>query len=249
MPEQEELHEKHTIGDMARSVRDRAGLSVDRFSHLAGVPIDFINALERDEYDRLPARPYVLGMLKKYGELCDAPYDEFVSLWMRTGSIRSSGKTDTLPRNRFAKPRSRAWDKLDFHPAIWLVIAVGLYVLVQIGYLAMPVRVRFSQPADVVHDSTAVLAGTFRGYVRNAWLNSDLMTVKQNAFSQSVYLNPGVNTFEVKASNFFRVQTTAKKIIVYENPAQPSQPQNQRLHTPMPTASIEPIVPTSTRGM
>jgi len=206
----------HTIGDVLRSVRVRAGFSIEKFSQTSGVRDAYLIAFERNSFGELPSQPYILGILKKYSVLCDVSYEELFTVCVASGCCKTSGKLDTLPKNRFAQPKHFLWEKFDMHPALWLAIAVAAYVLFQIGYLAMPVRIILSQQYDVSHDNPVVLEGMFRGYVRAAWLNGEYISIKQNTFRQSVYLNPGVNTIEIRAVNFFRSETTQKKIIVYE---------------------------------
>ncbi len=220
----------HTIGDTLRLVRENAGFSVEKFSQLSGIRDEYLIAFEHNRFEELPAEPYIKGILKKYSSLCGVPYDELFSVCLVSGCGKTSGETDTLPKNRFARPKHFLWEKFDMHPALWLAIAAGAYVLFQIGYLAMPVRIIFAQPYGVSRDTPVALEGVFRGYVRAAWLNGEQISIKQNAFRHSVYLNPGVNTIEIRAVNFFRRQTIQKKIIVYE------QQQEQ-------AASPEPVIP------
>lgn len=57
-----------SVGDQLRVARERRGQGIFEIADILRIKADFLNALERGAYDRLPADAYVVGFLRSYAE-------------------------------------------------------------------------------------------------------------------------------------------------------------------------------------
>ena len=76
--DQKEPTTKLKIGELLVDARNRAALNQTDISEQINLPISIINALENDQFDKLPESPYVRGYLKSYARLVSVDPDEIV---------------------------------------------------------------------------------------------------------------------------------------------------------------------------
>lgn len=79
------LEQLVAIGAVLRQARERRGLTLEEVAADSRIPVHYIQALEADAFDDLPAPVYVRGFLRVYSKLLDidsAPLlEELVDLW------------------------------------------------------------------------------------------------------------------------------------------------------------------------
>ncbi len=64
------------LGEYLRQMREAKGLTVEEVARATKINIGYIEALEKGEYEKLPADIYVRGFIKSYGQLLNADLDE-----------------------------------------------------------------------------------------------------------------------------------------------------------------------------
>lgn len=106
------LEQLVAIGAVLRQARERRGLTLEQVASDSRIPVHYIQALETDAFDDLPAPVYVRGFLRVYGRLLDvdtAPLlDELVDVWP---AARTSAEPAPLPP--LAAPEPEVWEVPD----------------------------------------------------------------------------------------------------------------------------------------
>ena len=65
-----------TAGEKLRYARERKGFSQQEAASALCLPITVIDALERDDYDKLPAPVFIVGYLKNYAKFLGIPVSD-----------------------------------------------------------------------------------------------------------------------------------------------------------------------------
>ena len=103
------------IGAVLRQARERRGLTIEEVASASRIPVHYVEALEADQFDDIPAPVYVRGFLRVYGRLLDidtAPLlDELVATWPPAGAAPEPPAATILPP--VSEPA--AWEIPDAH--------------------------------------------------------------------------------------------------------------------------------------
>lgn len=68
-------------GQRLRAEREARGISQEDAANRLNLTVTFLQALEADEYERLPERAFVRGYIRNYARELDLPADELVSVF------------------------------------------------------------------------------------------------------------------------------------------------------------------------
>ena len=71
-----------TLGDMLRNKREEMGLKLSEVSKSTHIPVKYLEALELNQFDRIPAPTYVKGFLKTYATYLKLNAEKLISLYM-----------------------------------------------------------------------------------------------------------------------------------------------------------------------
>jgi cytoskeletal protein RodZ len=85
------------IGATLRQAREEKGLSIDRLSRTTRVQPRLLDALERDDYARLPPRPYTRGMVSAYAREVGLDPDQTVREYFENIDAREAQAAAVAP--------------------------------------------------------------------------------------------------------------------------------------------------------
>jgi cytoskeletal protein RodZ len=113
------------VGPALRKARQARGVSVDEASRDTKIRVDFLRALEDEDFDRLLGDVYVRGALRSYSAYLGLPAERVVSAYARhaSGPIPSPAPPPLLPDPGIATKRRR-----DNH-RLWVMIAAVVLVV------------------------------------------------------------------------------------------------------------------------
>ena len=122
-----------TAGAILRSARERAGLTLDAIAQQLKLAPRQVEALETDDYARLPGRTFVRGFLRNYARCVGVDPDAVLEL------LPDADHPATLERPTL-QPTPRAMGELPSHapaPRTWSRIAIPLALLAIVGVAAV----------------------------------------------------------------------------------------------------------------
>ncbi len=201
--------------DFSAFLRDKMkehNMSLRRLSDVTGISIAHLELFLKGDMDDMPAAPYLRGYISHIAEALEFEPEIWWEYFKQIG-VKSSGGKDSLPKNRFApKPVSKH---------IWWI---GALVLIA-AYFGFRFTAIFGKPILTVEypasemiqvaESSVILRGQIK-YGDQVFINSESIPLENNAWKKEVPLQPGLNSFEIKATKFLGRETISLRQIFYE---------------------------------
>ena len=139
-----------TIGEILQTQRTVRRLSLDEVAKLTKIKIEYLQALEANQFDDLPSATFVKGYIKTYGRLFGFDYQPLLAMLRR--DYKESAKGKLLPRE-FLKPvlKNRRW----WAPVTTASVVLGagfltlvVFVIIQWYALQRPPVLELVQPTE-----------------------------------------------------------------------------------------------------
>lgn len=151
-----------TIGQILKSEREFHKLTLEEMAQRTRIRFRYLQALENDRYDELPASSFVKGYIRTYGVLFGFDYKPLIALLRR--DYRESARGSLVPRE-FIKPVLR--QRYLTTPMTYLMLFLVTTFVVLIGYigwqwwqLQQPPELVVTQPnEDAEVAATVVIEG------------------------------------------------------------------------------------------
>ncbi len=208
-----------TLGEKLRQLREDRRMRIHDLSRKINVKEQYLDALEKGQYNILPTKVYVKGFVQSQARFFGVPEKVLLNLFEREYSVYHN-INNTDEEETFSKlPKV---PRFVFTPRI-LVVGFGLLILSAVGmYLYFSVDNFISSPWLIVdspaHDSV-VMSDSVRvqGKTRNnsrVFINGQQVFVDiDGLFVDDVGLAQGINTVQVKSVNKFDKETVENLII------------------------------------
>lgn len=146
-----------TIGHVLSDARKAHRYSIAKLSEQTHIKPRLIEALERNEFDKLPSAAYVKGYIQAYSREFDLDYQSLVALLRR--DYKESAKGTLVPREFIKTVRKRP---VRWTPITWVVLVVVLLLSMAASYGGLQ-WYRSTRPPQLVivePASRAVVAAT-----------------------------------------------------------------------------------------
>ena len=194
-----------TIGEILREERQQHHLSIDKLAQKTRIKKKYLQALENNQFNQLPAATFVKGYIKIYSQMFGFDYQPLIALLRR--DFRESVKGQLVPRE-FIKPllkKRQLWG-----PATFIVLGLALTFIILISYVGFQ-WYELAQPPDLkiispVEDSLVAARVSVSGQTDNdaiVTINSQPVALQSDgSFKSEVYLpREGVNTISIEAQD------------------------------------------------
>jgi hypothetical protein len=173
----------------------------------------------------MPASPYVKGYIAKICETLDIDQEPLLRAYQKVG-VKTSGKDDYLPRNRFAITKSKKGRTVAIIAVLSVIAIIAVIFSVGrryffAGLMGIPL-VEINLPAkvgDVEFLETRDRFLEIQGKINSKdsiIINREPVPVSPDgSFSKEVMLDAGLNTFEIKVKRFLGRETTVIRKVLY----------------------------------
>ncbi|MEK7470979.1 MAG: helix-turn-helix domain-containing protein [Patescibacteria group bacterium] len=128
-----------TIGQVLKEARLGKRYSLVKMENITRIKKDFIEALENEDWEALPAFPTILGFAKSLASPLDIPENSVVAVLKR----------DYPPKKLFINPKPDISSKFIWSPKLTFFVGAGMVLSIIFGYLIFQ-YIRFSSPPKVV---------------------------------------------------------------------------------------------------
>lgn len=119
------------IGQILQEERQRQGLSQKQMADLTKIKVEYLRALEKNQFDQLPPSTFVKGFIRSYARVLDFDVKPLLALLRRDYKEDNTGKL--LPRE-FMRPVIK---KQSFWRPITLFVAsLAVIFLMLLGYVS-----------------------------------------------------------------------------------------------------------------
>jgi len=209
------------IGIQFQEDRKKRNITLEEASLATKIKKEFLSAIEKGEYDKLPSPAYASGFVRNYAKYLGLPVEKSMALFRREFDVKKS--IDVLPKG-FSDTNYYAFSKLKIARGAILVFLVLFFV---IGFLTYQYRSAFFDPGlsvsspkegEVVTSLTVEVKGKTDPDSTLYIDNQDVAVEKDGGFSKSITVFPGETTINFVSENRFgRVTTLKRNIIVNPN--------------------------------
>lgn len=230
------LTEPSNLGEKLNSARKQKRISLERAESETRIRVNFIEAMENNNFHLLPTSVYGRGFVRRYAE------------YLGLDPVEVKNEMISVPKNGETKsqPFSPASINPDLHWVVtprtimWIaVIAVFAtfvtYIYYQVKAFSAPPTISISAPAaeSTTKNSTAEITGT-TDPGSSLYINDNLANVGSNgSFDEKIQLQPGINVVSVRVVNRINKQAGKQISILYQAPPTP-------MPTPIPSPTITP---------
>src|ERR1051326_7290810 len=114
------------VGQRLQQERIKKGLSIDEIARATKIRPNFISALEKGNYKKLPSSAYVQGFIKNYAEYLGLPKKEILALFRREFDEREF--IGVLPES-FAKNKKPPFSGFRLHSTTLLIAAAFILIV------------------------------------------------------------------------------------------------------------------------
>lgn len=206
-----------TVGQILREERERKFYTLDEIEKVTKIRKELLEALEADNFAKLPPATFIQGFIKSYGRFLGLDPQKLLAVFRREYSDR---KNPPRILQTFENPLTTR--RFNFTPTKLISLLVVSLVLVFFTYLWFEYRfLVLSPPLDVsspkdqstVKSEMVNVSGKTDPEARLAINNQDVTISKDGDFEVSIKLSEGVNKISVKAiSKFGKVAAVERTV-------------------------------------
>ena len=204
-------------GQRLKDERQRRGLTLSEISNATKIKAEFLQAIEKGEYDKLPSPSYAHGFVRNYTRFLGLAEKQILPLFRREFDAEKVYKV--LPEG-LAGQKEIPLKRFKVKQAVILVVL--LFVLL-FGFIAFQYRYAFINPPitlssptemSVLSSSTILVLGKTDPN-STITVNDEQASVNQDGdFRKEITGFPGKATITIKAVNRFGRETTLERHVV-----------------------------------
>jgi len=218
--------EEASCGEYLKKIREGRGISLEKASQETKILRHLLEAIENDDYKKLPPPAFLKGIIRKYSSYLRLDENKILDFYKKcNGRKISSGENDLLPENRFIvfRPKivfffsSLAPKVLKF--SLFLIIII--YLFFKITQFLLPAKIALYYPPEdltVISENLVIEGRVIRGkalYFRD----KEVLLDGKGVFREEIILNPGLNLLEFKALNSLGLETKIQRNIIFSTPS------------------------------
>ncbi len=213
-----------TLGEKLQTLRKDRRLRVQDLSRKIKVRVEYIEALEKGQYDDLPMRIYVKGFVRSYAQFFGVPEDVLLNLFNREYAVY---------QNIYNKDVEEEVNKLPKVPhfvitpkiivvfiAFLALIIVGIYLYFSVDNFVSSPWIVIDTPvhSSTIHENKVVIHGKTKSN-SHVFINGQQIFVDRDGiFENEINLTQGINVIKVRSVNKFGKESTEEIVVnaIYE---------------------------------
>ena len=193
------------VGQKLREQRVTKGLTVEEVSKATKIRASYLLAIEKGEYQKLPASTYIQGFVRNYAKYLNLKEEEVLAIFRREFDEEKTFKIlpEGLVKEDFPIKRIRLADTAKI--IILLAIILLGYILFQYRFAIISPPLEISTPLDgaVVSSRTIIVSGKTDPNATVFVNNENVSLDSDGNFKKSINVFPGKTVIRVKAINYF----------------------------------------------
>lgn len=142
---------KKTIGEVFYLERRNQGLSLEEVERLTDIQIDYLKAIEKDDFDLLPSPFYARSFLKNYAQTLDFDADIVLEAY-ENGSLITYDEVDIFPEDQYQMRRTRK-RRSNFFPLFYL----ALFSIIVVTFISYFLWEHYQQSRKETSDSSVTV--------------------------------------------------------------------------------------------
>lgn len=207
-----------TIGQILKEEREAKFYTLEDVEKSTKIRVELLQALEADDYSKLPPSTFVQGFIKNYGKFLDLDSEKLLAIFRRGFETK---KHPPQVLESFRNPLVNK--KLQITPAKLLAITITLVVFGFFAYLWVEYRqfvgapiLEVSSPKDqqTVEVPTVLVEGKTEPEIKVEVNNQEIGVDKDGKFKEEVQLSSSLNTISITATSKFGQSTKIERTVI-----------------------------------
>jgi len=197
-------------GEKLQQARLEKGLSLEDVSKSTKIKTEFLDFIEKGEFDKLPSVSYAHGFVRNYARFLKLPEKEIMAIFRREFDEdksyrvlpRSLGETESFPVTKFKFNRTAVLITVIF-------LAFIGYLLFQYrgAFLNPPLKITSPKDGVLVLSSEVTIAGSTDSNA-TVYIEKNAVSLDQKGnFKETISVFPGETTIAIKVINKFSRET------------------------------------------
>lgn len=206
------------LGDRLQQERKRQNLTIEEVAKATKIRPQFLEAIEKGDYQRLPSSAYAQGFVKNYVDYLGLPEKELLALFRR--EFKEEDHLGVLPES-FTQPKEISLEGVRIKRAgvigVGLLVVLILYIFFQYKSAIFSPSLIVKVPQENAQVTTQVLriAGTTDPNTTVTVNGYPVFVDSTGVYEKEFNVFPGKVTVVVKATNSFgKVSTVERHVIV-----------------------------------
>ncbi len=200
------------IGQILKEARLAKSYSLKYIEEKTKIKSSFVEAIENQDWEVLPAFPTVLGFVKNISTFLDL--DEKV--------VVATLKRDYPPQKLSINPKPDVSSKFTWSPKLTFLIGITAVLFLVFGYLIFqyiqfisPPKLDLQSPKDnqTINGGSVLVFGTTNGDTKITVNNQPVIVADDGKFSVTINVVPETNEVVVKAISRSGKETTVRRTI------------------------------------
>ena len=226
-----------TLGEKLKNLRTDRRLRARDLSRRINVKVEYIEALERGDYDSLPNKVYTKGFVRSWARFFGVPEDALLELFDREYNVYQNINYKDVSEDTVNKlPKV---PRIVFTPRIimgfvglFVLGVIGIYLYVSVGNFVKSPWIIIEEPLNniTVNDNKITVKGKTRDNSQ-VFINGQQVFVDlDGSFSDEIELRDGINNIQIKSINKFNKENTVERIVTANLPKQEIVQPQKSLH-------------------
>ena len=204
-------------GQKLKDERTKKKLTLEDISNATKIRVEFLFAIEKGEYDKLPSFSYAQGFVRNYAKFLDLEEKEILALFRREFDQEKVYKV--LPEG-LVEQKEMPLKRFKIKQAVILIILLFIllsgFIIFQYRYAFISPPIKLTSPTEmaVLSSSTILVLGKTDPN-STITVNDEQVSINQDGdFRKEITGFPGKATITIKAVNRFGKQTTFERHVV-----------------------------------
>ena len=206
-----------TLGEIIKRQRESKKIDLKKLSEVTGISVRNLKKLEEGDYESLPAEIYIESFISKCEKHLGFEDGQLLYLYKNERK-----QVDRIQDQNVSKISTKSFVLTP--KIIWKILAVSValiilvYFSIQLSYLlGAPKLVVINPESDIITESKEiVISGSTQPDNKVTINNNDIFVDREGGFSETIPLQEGVNTIEVKSVNRFGKESSVIRRIMLQ---------------------------------
>lgn len=209
-----------TLGELLKKEREEARLSAEQVATVLKVRKDYLENVEKDNYEELPPDVYIKGFLKNYARLLGLDEKKVVEIYKnQRGDLKVDAGWEKKKEGLKRKPKLVITPEFFFGGISFLLVAVVvIYFLRAAGSFSRPPVLEITSPREneTVEEGQILIRGRTSESSKLEINGQEVDLREEGEFETQAVLMGGMNEIRVRAENKFGKVTEKRLLVNYK---------------------------------
>ncbi len=201
------------ISEILKEEREKKGLTYSDIVHAIKIKRDYLEHIEKGDFEKLPSESYALGFVKNYAKFLGIPEERASALFRREFDKR---RDENIPKFKKAvqiQNRRFAFNSPRLYIILVVVFAVFLYVIFQFSFLFLGPKLTVMAPLENSRFSSNIIQveGKTDPYATVTVNDEEVYVDLTGSFRKTLYIYSGNSKISISAKNRYGKET--KKVV------------------------------------